>query len=108
MEEVKEQTQVECTHPTPRKRGRPKSTKSAEEQKLIKRLRHREEQLRSNKKLMGTEKNKKKREERQKKELVRLKKFLSLKAMRLLRQQVEREENPALKQAKEESATCKR
>ena len=57
---------------------------------------------------MGTEKNKKKREERQKKELVRLKKFLSLKAMRLLRQQVEREENPALKQAKEESATCNR
>ena len=71
-------------------------------------MRHREEQRRSNKKLMGTEKNKKKREERQKKELVRLKKFLSLKAMRLLRQQVEREENPALKQAKEESATCKR
>jgi hypothetical protein len=60
-------------------------------------MRHREEQRRSNKKLMGTERNKKKRQERQKKELVRLKKFLSLKAMRLLRQQVEREENPALK-----------
>jgi len=39
---------------------------------------------------------------------VRLKKFLSLKAVRLLRQQVEREENPALKEAKEESAACKR
>jgi hypothetical protein len=55
-------------------------------------MRHREEQRRSNKKLMGTEKNKKKRVERQKKALVRLKKFLSLKAMHLLRQKVEQEE----------------
>jgi hypothetical protein len=60
-------------------------------------LKHNEAQRRSEKKLMGTEKNKKKREERQKKALVRLKKFLSLKAMHLLRQKVEREENPALK-----------
>ena len=51
--------------------------------------------------MMMTGKNKKKREDRQKKELVRLRKFLSLKAMRLLRQQVEREEHPALKKAKE-------
>ena len=51
--------------------------------------------------MMMTGKNKKKREERQKKELVRLRKFLSLKAMRFLRQQVEREEHPALKKAKE-------
>jgi hypothetical protein len=97
MEEVKEQPQVEGTQPPPRKRGRPKSTKSAEERLEERRLRHREAQRRSYKKLMGTEKNKKKRQERQKKELVRLKKILSLKAMRLLRQQVEREENPALK-----------
>jgi len=55
-------------------------------------LKHNEAQWRSEKKLMGTEKNTKKRVERQKKALVRLKKFLSLKAMRLLRQQVEREE----------------
>ena len=60
------------------------------------------------KKLMGTEKNKKKREERQKKQLVRLKKFLSLKAMHLLRQKVEKEEQPALKQTKEQLAKCKR
>ena len=55
-----------------------------------------------------TGKNKKKREDRQKKELVRLRKFLSLKAMRLLRQQVEQEEHPALKKAKELSATLKK
>ena len=55
---------------------------------------------------MMTGKNKKKREERQKKELVRLRKFLSLKAMRLLRQQVEREEHPALKTAKAQLAKC--
>ena len=87
--------------PPTRKRGRPKSTKSVEQQKEDKRLRHREEQRRSIKKLMGTDRNKKKREERQKKELVRLRKFLGIKAMRLLRQQVEREEHPALKKAKE-------
>ena len=58
--------------------------------------------------MMMTGKNKKKRGERQKKELVRLRKFLGLKAMRLLRQQVEQEEHPALKKAKEESATFKR
>ena len=57
---------------------------------------------------MMTGKNKKKRGERQKKELVRLRKFLGLKAMRLMRQQVEQEEHPALKQAKKESATYKR
>ena len=60
------------------------------------------------KKLMGTEKNKKKREERQKKQLVRFEKFLSLKAMHLLRQKVEKEEQPALKQTKEQLAKCKR
>ena len=88
--------------PPTRKRGRPKSTKSVEHQKKERRLKHYEAQTKSHKKLMMmTGKKKKKREERQKKELVRLRKFLSLKAMRLLRQQVEREEHPALKKAKE-------
>ena len=50
---------------------------------------------------MGIERNKKKREERQKKAIVRLKKFLSLKAMNLLRQKVKQEEKAALKRAKE-------
>ncbi len=50
---------------------------------------------------MGTEKSKKKREKRQKKELVHLKKFLALDAMLLLRQEVELEENHAMKQPKE-------
>ena len=58
--------------------------------------------------MMMTAKNKKKREERQKKELVRLRKFLSLKAMRLLRQQVEREEHPALKKTKAQLAKCQK
>ena len=88
--------------PPTRKRGRPKSTKSVEQQKEVRRLKHRQAQGKYHKKvMMMTEKCKKKREERQKKELVRLRKFLSLKAMRLLRQQVEREEHPALKKAKE-------
>ena len=87
--------------PPTRKRGRPKSTLPAEQKKEERRLKHNEAQRKSHKKLMMTQKCKKKREERQKKELVRLRKFLSLKAMRLLRQQVEREEHPALKTAKE-------
>ena len=47
------------------------------------------------------ERNKKKLGEKQKKEVARLKKFLGFKAMSFLRQQVEREEHPALKKAKE-------
>ena len=57
---------------------------------------------------MGSERNKKKREERQKKEKVRLRKFLGLKAMRLLRQEVEKEEHPALKTAKAQLAKLQR
>ncbi len=65
---MRQETFVEVAAQQPkRKRGRPKSTKSEEGKKLAKRIRHREEQRRSMKKLMGTEKNKKKREERQKK-----------------------------------------
>ena len=86
--------------PPTRKRGRPKSTKSVEQQKEDKRLRHREEQRRSYKKLIMKERNKKKLGEKQKKEVARLKKFLGSKAMSFLRQQVEREEHPALKNAK--------
>ena len=86
--------------PPTRKRGRPKSTKSVEQQKEDKRLRHREEQRRSYKKLIMKERNKKKLGEKQKKEVARLKKFLGSKAMSFLQQQVEREEHPTLKTTK--------
>ena len=87
--------------PPTRKRDRPKSTKSVEQQKEDKRLRHRQDQRRSYKKLIMKERNKKKLGEKQKKEVARLKKFLGSKAMSFLRQQVEREEHPALKKTKE-------
>ena len=88
--------------PPTRKRGRPKLTTPEEQQKEERRLKHRQAQRKLHKKIMMmAEMCKKKREERQKKELVRLRKFLSHKAMRLLRQQVEQEEHRALKKAKE-------
>ena len=58
---------------------------SEEERKLKRRLQHNEAQRRSHKKLMGTEKNEKKREERQKKAQERLERWLKPQAMDLLR-----------------------
>ena len=75
MEEVKEQPQVVGTQPLTGKRGRPKLMLSDEERKLRRRLMHRENQRRSNKKLM-TDKRKMKRHERQRKARERLDRFL--------------------------------
>jgi hypothetical protein len=76
MEEVKEQPQVEGTQPLTGKRGRPKLMLSDEERKLRRRLMHNEAQRRSHKKMIRTEKNKKKREDRQKKARARLERWL--------------------------------
>ena len=55
-----------------------------------------------------TDKNKKKRDERQRKARERLERFLVPQAKELLRQQVEKEGYPELKQTKDQSAKCKR
>jgi hypothetical protein len=107
MEEVKEQPQVVGTQPLIGKRGRPKLMLFDEERKERRRLMHREIQRRSNKKLM-TDKNKMKRHERQRKARERLDRFLLPLAKELIRQEFEREQQPALKQTKEELAKCKR
>ena len=62
--------------PQTRKRGRPRSTKPAEQLKEERRLKHREAQRRSNEKLMGSERNKKKLGERQKKMRARFTRLL--------------------------------
>lgn len=80
---------------------------SEEQKKEQRRLKHRQAQRKSHKKLMGTEKNKEKREERQKKARERFEKMLKAQAMDLLRQQVAQEGYPALKQAREQLFKCK-
>ena len=80
---------------------------SDEEKKEERRRRHREAQRRSNKKLM-TEKNPEKRKKRQKKALDSLKKYLSKKAVNLLREKVVEEGHPELIQVKAQLAKCQK
>ncbi len=71
-----------------------------EEKQLRKLLMHNEAPCMSYKKMIRTEKNKKKREERQRKAWARLERWLKPQVLNVLRQYVEQKEQPALKLAK--------
>ncbi len=81
---------------------------SDEERKLRIHLMHNKAQRSFHKKMIRTENNKKRGKIGNKKMRARLEKWLKPLAIDLLRQKVEKEGQPALKQAKEWLATCKK